>query len=76
MDNINDFLLCWAFIATCGIGYFQHKANKHRVRARELAFMVCEVVTGAVKPHFDGKMYRVETDDCVMRFEKREKNNV
>jgi hypothetical protein len=38
--------------------------------------MVCEVVTGAVKPHFDGKMYRVETDDCVMRFEKREKNNV
>ena len=54
MNDINDFLLGWAFLATCGIGYFQHKANKHRVRARELAFMVCEVVTGAVKPHFDG----------------------
>ena len=75
MNDINDFLLAWAFIATCGIGYFQHKCGLQMKRARELAFMVCEVVTGAVKPHFDGKMYRVETDDCVMKFEKREKNN-
>jgi len=71
----NDFLLGWAFIATCGIGYFQYKAGVHRRRSAELAFMICEVVTGAVKPRFDGKLYTLETDDCKLQFQKREKNN-
>ena len=71
----NDFLLWWSFIATCGIGYFQYKANVHRRRSAELAFMICEVVTGAVKPRFDGTMYYIETDDCKMQFQKRENNN-
>ena len=71
MDS-NTFLLGWAFLATCGIGYFQSKAIKYKKHSTVISFLLCEVACGEIKPKIEGKRYILKSDGVTFEFERRE----
>ena len=70
MDS-NTFLLGWAFLATCGIGYFQSRAIKYKKHSTVISFLLCEVACGEVKPEFNGSVYTVKSDGVTFTFERK-----
>ena len=74
MMDSETFLIAWAFIATCGIGIFHAKATSYRKKARSITFLLCEVVSGDVKPKFDEKTktYTIESEDILFKFGRRD----
>jgi len=72
MDS-NSFLMGWAFLATCAIGYFQVRASIYKKQSSAISFLLCEVVCGDIKPKIDGKRYIIEGDGVTFTFER--KNN-
>jgi len=72
MDS-NSFLLGWAFLATCGIGYFQSRAIKYKKHSSAITFLLCEVACGDIKPKIEGKCYTIEGEGITFMFER--KNN-
>ena len=71
MDS-NTFLLGWAFLATCSIGYYQAKLLKLRRHSRAITFALCEVASGDLVPKREGKFYIIETDEIHFSFRRRQ----
>jgi hypothetical protein len=74
MDS-NIFLLTWAFLATCGIGYFQAKFIAMRRECCAIKFALCEVASGDIKAKIEDGMYIITTEDIVFRFKRNKPND-
>ena len=72
LSMAEKFLGCWAVLATLCAIYYQTRYKAKRLMLRQTQFLLCEVASGDVKPTYDGNYYKVESNDLVVEFRKKD----
>jgi hypothetical protein len=72
LSMAEKFLACWSVVASLCAIYYQARYKSARTRARDISFMLCEVVVGELKARKKGDLYTLETDEMKFEFKRRE----
>jgi len=72
LSMAEKFLGCWAVLATLCAVYYQTRYKSARTRARNISFMLCEVVVGELKARKKGDLYTLESDEIKFEFKRME----
>lgn len=70
LSMAEKFLGCWAILATLCAIYYQTRYKRATNRARNISFMLCEVVVGELKARKKGDLYTLETDEMKFEFKR------
>jgi hypothetical protein len=72
LSMAEKFLGCWAIVATLCAVYYHTRYKAKRLMLRQTQFLLCEVASGDIKPTYDGNYYKVESNDLVVEFRRKD----